>query len=296
VPLEITELLRKDGATLKEKLGEYEKRRGEEFQRRHDLFLRDSSKAGARVMQSFQHALACTTLSLPLDDVTCLDRQLMFMRDKYVFALTPLALKEMRKLSPDGNKLAMDVAFDQVFSDNSFTNDTKGRVLEKYLIDCLGRNKLWRISAKSLGPKGGKRNPLKMQVAFSQVLHFAGNETPVLSDDVNLKESAMFVPFNSNYPAVDLLIWDAKQMHLFAIQVTVREMVSDHMKENADKWPPLAEKWKKFCGAKMVDLIWVSDNDERGEYKTEWVVLLSDIMEQFPLLTKFKRCPSSSKK
>ena len=299
MPLEITELLRKSGGSLKEKIALYLTARSAEFQRRHRQFLDDTdpSQAGGSKIQSFRRALACTSLSLSLDDITCLDRQLMFMRGKYVFTLTPLALKVMRDLSPDGNKQAMDVAIAQVLSDDSFTNDVKGRVLEKYVIESLERIKLWKGSASSVGPKGGKRSPLAMHVDISRVLHFAGMKTPT-ADDINFEQSVMFVPLNSNYPAVDLLIWDAKQKTLFAIQLTIREKVSDHMKEtlDGDTWTSLQNDWKSLCGADKVELIWVSDNDARGEFMGEWVMLLKDMVNAFTLLAKFKRCPSTNQK
>jgi hypothetical protein len=295
VPLEITELLRAHGVTLKDKLVDYKQKRSADFGQRHDIFLRDCQKAGDRVVKSFSRALACTVLSLQLNDVTCLDRQLMFMRDQYVHALTPLALKVMRDLSPDDNKQAMDAAFELVLKDATFTNDVKGRVLEQYVVTCLERGKLWSGSALSCGPKGGKKPPLKMLVQIDDVVHFAGQSTP--SDRVDLNQSIMFVPLNSNYPAVDLLIWDAKNTTLFAVQITIREKVSDHMTETlADdgKWTSLKQQWLEFCGADEIELIWLADNDARGKYNEELVMQLNGMTQAFPLFAKFKRCPSSS--
>jgi hypothetical protein len=102
-------------------------------------------------------------------------------------------------------------------------------------------------TAVSFGPRGGKKPPLKTRVKFSQALHFAGNKTPMPSD-VNLELSTMFAPLNSNYPAVDLLIWDANEKHLFAIQVTIREKVSDHMKEIAGAERDLEDVLRRVDG------------------------------------------------
>jgi hypothetical protein len=219
----------------------------------------------------------------------------MFMRDQYVHALTPLALNVMRELSTNDNKQAMDTAFELVLKGATFTNDVKGRVLEQYVVACLERGKLWSGSAVSSGPKGGHRKPLKMLVHIDYVVNFAGQGTP--SDRVDLNQSIMFVPLNSNYPAVDLLIWDAKNTKLFAVQVTIREKVSDHMTETlADdgKWTSLKQQWLEFCGADEIELIWLADNDARGKYNEELVMQLNGMTQAFPLFAKFKRCPSSS--
>jgi hypothetical protein len=280
VPLEVTQLLRKDGDSLKDKLVDYKQSRSEQFRRRHRQFLDDSdpSQSQGPKIQSFRHALACTVLSLQLVDGTCLDRQLMFMHGQHVHALTPLALKVMRDLSPDDNKQAMDTAFELVLKDATFTNDVKGRVLEQYVVTCLERGKLWSGSAVSSGPQGGKRKPLKMNVGIEKVVHFVGSHTPV--SGVDLDQSIMFVPLNSNYPAVDLLVWDANNKTLFAIQVTIREKVSDHMKETLavdGKWTSLKQQWLQFCGAAQIELIWLSDNDARGDFKEAWLMQLEDV-------------------
>jgi hypothetical protein len=260
VPLEITELLRAHGDTLKAKLRQYKEQRSELFQHRHRQFLDDSAKVSDDNVKAFRRALACTVLSLQLNDVTCLDRQLMFMHGQHVHALTPLALKVMRDLSPDDNQQAMDAAFELVLKDATFTNDVKGRVVEQYVVTCLERSKQWNGSAVSTGPNGGKRKPLRMNIDIVEVVHFAGNSTPF--DDVDLDQSIMFVPLNSNYPAVDLLMWDANNKTLFAIQVTIREKVSDHMKDalQGDKWTTLKNRWRKYCSsADKVELIWLSE-------------------------------------
>ena len=139
-----------------------------------------------------------------------------------------------------------------------------------------------------------------METQLSDVCYFAGMGVPSHASGFDPLKSTLFVPQNSNYPAVDLLVWDAAWKHLYAIQVTITEKLKDHMVECkwlADKvddsgtvvGPSLASAWKTYTGATEVELVWVSDNDNTGDHFQEWIVLLPGLVELFPIIDNFKR-------
>ena len=242
-------------------------------------------------------------------------------------SLTPVGRQVMLELSPRESSTTLDVVAKEVLSNPSYTNDTKGRILESHIITSLEINKLWQACAvryqkTKKGKKSNKIDELKMNVQLSDVCRFAGMGVPSVSSGADLTKSTLFVPNNPNYPDVDLLVWDIVSSTLFAIQVTVREKVKDHMDEckwdieRSDKdgnaLPSLSDAWKTYAKASNVELVWVSDNADFGDNfegththnththtqmetnvtnvsHAEWLVLLPDLNHLFPVLCDYKR-------
>jgi len=98
------------------------------------------------------------------------------------------------------------VTFRTIFSSTEWTNDTKGKTLEKYTIRQIEKTKHFNVKTKKItAPNTWLQN---QQFTFHNltVFHFEGNKKPPGS--VDWSKSIIFVPDSCNYPDVDLLLWD----------------------------------------------------------------------------------------
>jgi hypothetical protein len=299
VPLEVTSVLREKGDTLTDKLNQYTESRADEWAAEHRRYLDATFQQGGDAkLQTFRHSLAAAYLGVPPRDSSVYDKRMLFLgRDHLLHVLTPLAQRAMIRLSDPDNEGLESVSFvtKEVFSDATgrYTGDVKGRVLEKYIIDMVSGTKLWTVGARCR-----RRKKLDMKVVISKKILFAGMGAPTQALD--WEKSMLFEPHNSNYPAVDLLVWDATKKTLYAIQVTIQELrvhMKDTLEERKDKddgarpskWEELSSKWEAVLPhGSTVKLIWLANNDLVGDYDDEWIVHIQNLHSEFPLLACFK--------
>lgn len=246
----------------------------------------------------FSHAVVSADLGVPVEDDSVFDKKLMFLTKDGVFHfLTPLAKQVVLKVFRSSQKEIYYPKFDlvaqQVLSDLKYTNDTKGRVLESYVISMLNRHKSWVVTASKKAP--APADPpleLEMKINFTKTHLVTGKGAPQDVSETNWNQSILFEPAESNYPAVDLLIWDSTSKILYAIQVTITD-IGKHMGDNFEEnWTALEEKWKEILpeGGK-IELVWLSDNDKCSAVRKKkyWIVLTSTLYPDFPLLKCLKK-------
>jgi len=72
--------------------------------------------------------------------------------------------------------------------------------------------------------------------------------------DLSWTVNTLFVPFNSNYPGADMLLWNAQERLLVAVQVTVGR-IKDHAMSFT---PSLQEARKRAAGARELRFAWLA--------------------------------------
>ena len=72
--------------------------------------------------------------------------------------------------------------------------------------------------------------------------------------DLSWTVNNLFVPFNRNYPNADMLLWDAQERLLVAVQVTVGR-IKDHAMFFT---PSLQEAWKRAAETRELRYAWLA--------------------------------------
>jgi hypothetical protein len=318
VPLEVTKVLTAQGDSLDMKLRNYMGTRAREWSDEHRRYLRGIDAASPE-LKVFHRALSAARYGVKAIDSTCYDKRLMFLgADDLFHILTPLARRVIYSMAEEDQRVQVDLfVAEQILSDETgrYTADVKGRVLERYVIDTVARNHLWKATATKKQQRSRSLIKLDMKVELKyEKIDFNGNGVP--SQRLDWEESLLFDPEQTNYPAVDLFVWDAIKKVLYAIQVTIQSPLGAHMKDTLDqreakeeegkgkngtkggekcerlsKWKEIRDKWDEILpkGSK-IELVWLADNDKCCEDRklNEWIVLIDTLHNEFPLVSKLK--------
>jgi len=176
---------------------------------------------------------------------------------------------------------------------SEFTNDAKGRVFEKYVIRRLESDKSLHVTAAVIdsNTEPGKWQTVKIDVGGCEVVHFLGNKT---ARNVNWKKPAILVPDLSNYPDVDVFVWDPAGEVMYALQFTVTTPLKHGRRLFDMKDYCLAELWKQNiqgCGCQIqeIKMLWllVDRSVNSSGYNNDLVVIAAELESQFPLLRGF---------
>eukprot|EP00727_Mastigamoeba_balamuthi_P002886 m51a1_g12595 hypothetical protein (628) ;mRNA; f:842-2999 len=188
-------------------------------------------------------------LGLPLPEAYLLNQQLMFVEGDRVWPTTPLAGATLgRYWEPQATK-AIEATVRDVFTSMSYGNDTKGRVLEMYMLRQLESPSVARagFALPKCKPTGGKKAALQYTIGPYATRIFSGNSVPVAMDWTC---PTLLIPKNSNYPCFDLLAWNGDC--LLAIQITVAPAThGDITKQMHDMW------CRALPAGKKVLFLWV---------------------------------------
>jgi hypothetical protein len=299
------------------KLRKYMGTRAREWSDEHRRYLRGIDAAGPE-LKVFHRALSAARYGVKANDSTCYDKRLMFLgADDLFHILTPLARRVIYSMAEEDQCVLVDLfVAEQILSDETgrYTADVKGRVLERYVIDTVARNQLWKATATKTQQRTRNLIKLNMEVELKyEKIDFNGNGVP--SQRLDWEKSLLFNPEQTNYPAVDLFVWDAIKKVLYAIQVTIQSL-SAHMKDTLDereakeeegkgkngtkggekckrlsKWKEIRDKWDEILpkGSK-IELVWLADNDKCDDNRksNEWIVLINTLHNEFPLVSKLQ--------
>jgi hypothetical protein len=317
----VTKVLTEKGVSLNEKLCKYMVTRAREWSVEHRRYLSgiDPQSVGGPVLKKFHRALSAARYGVKATDSTCYDMRLMFFgADGLFYILTPLARRVIYTMAEEDQCVQADLfVAEQILSDNTryYTADVKGRVLERYVIDTVARNQLWKATATK---ERRNRNLLELNMEVElkcEKIDFNGNGVPSQHRSLDWGNSLLFDPKQTNYPAVDLFVWDAVKKVLYAIQVTI-QILSVHMKDTLDereakeeegkgkygtkggekcerlsKWKEIRDKWDEILpSGSKIELVWLADNNKcNGNRKSnEWIVLINTLHNEFPLVSKLQ--------
>jgi len=132
------------------------------------------------------------------------------------------------------------------------TADAKGRMLELYLAGCIDTMQTFELHARPIGPNGSLGD--EVPVFSARALKTQYFPTQGVPPNLRWTDNMCFVPLNSNYPGADLLLWDATERLLVAVQVTVHR-IKDHAMTFT---PNLQDAWKRAAGAAELRIVWLA--------------------------------------
>jgi len=145
-----------------------------------------------------------------------------------------------------------DATIKDVLASLTATADTKGRVLELYVTGCMASLQTFQLQARPVLRSGHLGT---LTIVFNaralRIQYFPSQSVP---SGLPWTTSMLLVPLNSNYPGVDLLLWDAQDRLLLAIQITVRRIRDHSMSFTAG----LQAAWKQASGARELRFAWLA--------------------------------------
>jgi hypothetical protein len=145
-----------------------------------------------------------------------------------------------------------DATIKDVLASTKVTADSKGRMLELYLVACMEAKQTFELRALPIRPDGTLGAAVPVFSARALTAHYF--PTQGVPSEISWGTSALLVPLNSNYPGADLLLWDKQERVLVAIQVTVGR-IRDHAMSFT---PELMKAWRRSSGAKEVRFVWLA--------------------------------------
>jgi hypothetical protein len=204
-----------------------------------------------------------------------------------VAALNPVARDALISYPQEGLTTSLELAAEVVLGGN-FTNDTKGRIIEKYILTVLEVSKRLSCQTRKTTTTGlSKNNPVQKRVEIVDVVHFSGNGLP-LQHSFNRRNSTLFIPKSPNYPGLDFFIWNSSEEVIMAFQVTVKQPFTSHPKiDEANN-----NLWLDFCfgtsAKRSMEVYWMVPRICVGKPKkfNGRVVLLEELYDDFPALRK----------
>jgi hypothetical protein len=170
-----------------------------------------------------------------------INRQLMVMRtmpgqDPSYFRISAISPLVHRVLI-DFTRTEVGAVFDQtvahILEDAEFTNDTKGRILEKYLTRQIAAQKKFSILYTPVTSTGSissdKKKRKHVDIAELDIVYFDGQKPPTPSaEQWSRLRPIAFIPNNPNFPGVDLILWVPTQTTSTVIVIQATLAVEDH--------------------------------------------------------------------
>ena len=165
------------------------------------------------------------------------------------------------------------------------TSDSKGRAIESYVICCMEEKSTFTLQAQlciAAGKKVGKAAVVFDAKALSR--HDFGSQG--VPGGIPWRENLLLVPLNSNYPGVDVLLWDVQTRTLVGVQFAVRARP-----HRMSFTPALERAWCAASGATTFRFVWAapsvaSTSITRGQY-----LVTLDVLRVLcaPLLAHYSR-------
>ena len=200
---------------------------------------------------------------------------------KTIIALNPIARDALITYHGEGFISSLILVAELVLGGKDFTNDTKGRIVEKYITTVLEVSKRYSFPSKNTTKNGLLTvRPILKNAEFNDVVHFSGNKLP-LPNSFNRKASTLFLPKSPNYPGLDFFIWNPVEEILMGFQVTVKQPFTSHPK--IDGASDNCKLWLDFCygnsDKKPMEVYWIVPKSCVGKLKNfeDRVVLLDDL-------------------
>jgi hypothetical protein len=186
--------------------------------------------------QHAQNAVVLMELGLSVGGaVVLLNQQQMFQKGDYIHSITPLANTVMVNYWQESLPLAIITKSRHVFlHPEAYKRAERGYALEGLILNTFKRNASFQIPLQQLtSSKLVDKNyvlewtlliPLK--IPGYRICYYPTNNPP--PSKFFEKEIIIFIPYNSNYPDLDFVIWDGIKRVLWAFQITIENPISKH--------------------------------------------------------------------
>ena len=289
VPLELDEFHRTDAESSEGKLAKFVSKRILYIGEIHTQFVDNiATSQGGRIANLIDCIVRLRLDIEPPPLLTGMDKQLMCIISRKICALNPLCHEVLLECHPQHIQEPLNYVTSSVLSDvTNYTNDTKGRILENYLISMTKVKKEYYFSAQM--KVGRKIINSTFSGKISKVVWFQGKSLPTASL-FSKGQTTLFVPIISNYPSLDYFIWESKERKLFAVQVTVCRPMSKHEKPN----PDLLSEWAEFFQVPETLILWVvpsvcvTDKCMDSIGAINYIVKLESLAHRYPAVTNLR--------
>lgn len=294
VPYELDLLWKQPDKTLVGKTMMYRRERARDMMESHGKFF---DKLSDEKKFNLKECISRMALGLsPPKGLIGMDRQLFdIMLDidniYIITALNPIARDAL--IAYHGKVLvnSLGLVADIVFN-GDYTNDVKGRIVEKYIITMLELSQRFSFTSYKTTSTGlSTVNPVRKMFEIKDIIHFSGNKLPP-KHLFNQRVITLFIPKSSNYPGLDYFIWNPRDLVLMAFQVTVKNPFTSHPK--IDGASENCKRWLDFCFSgsetemKPLEVYWIIPDSCVGKPKNfkDRVILVRDLWADFPALQK----------
>jgi hypothetical protein len=287
VPLELDEFHRTHAESPEAKLAKFVDDRIRYISGIHAKFTDDIARLTGARMSNLMECIVRLSLDIeaPAQDIG-MDKQLMCIVSNKICALNPLCQEVLLACHPGSVQDPLNVVASTVLSDVRYENDTKGRILEHYLINMTRLQKTYFFVTEA-GDRKSKKSTFSGKI--SKIVRFKGHELPAASS-FSMLQSTLFITYSSQYPGLDYFIWDSQQGKLFAVKVTVRRPMSKHKKPNSE----LLSSWAALFEVEHVLVLWVVPADcvTTGKLQeNNYIVLLNSLERKYPALANLQLKP-----
>ena len=217
----------------------------------------------------------------------------MYADEHQIHAITPLAEQHFRTFTGEHLVSMMDNFFKLVFDNPNYlnlTNDAQGRVLEKYILVQMEKQRRFKAKLYIVDNSIAKENwnTYILDITHLSVKHFKTTK-PYYFTNVDLNnQSILAIPVSPNYPGIDAAIWDCKTQTLYPISMTISKQHSQNFDYNL--WgDSIRQKLQKSNDwTPNINFVWIRTTST-GMSNQDRFVMLNDLDSiVFPLINYWK--------
>ncbi|KAJ3308025.1 hypothetical protein HDV04_001944 [Boothiomyces sp. JEL0838] len=293
VPYELDLLWKQPKKSLMEKTMCYRQNRVDEFAESHGKFYK---RLITKEIENLENCISRMALCLSPPKIKIgMDRQLFDIvqnedGSKVITALNPVARDALITYHGKGLITSLGMVAEIVLKGADYSNDTKGRIIEKYITTTLELAQIFSFKCRKTTKKGLSKVASKEErIEIDNVVHFAKNGMPPKSS-FKVDITTLFVPESPNYPGVDFFIWDSVLQRLMGFQVTVLNPFTNHSKMDSDGQSNNYKEWQGFCygnSTTPIELYWIIPEccvGNNTKDMNDYVIILEDLHNDFPSL------------
>jgi hypothetical protein len=294
IPFELATLWNQPEERFKEKIQSYRENRINDIAVAHGKFCDTLSK---EKMANLKECISRMALGLNPPNLKVGMHYQIFdiVKDnsgqKLIISMNPVARDALIAYHGVGLLSNLRMVAELVLENPDYTNDMKGRILEKYVITEIEICKRFSFLSRKKIQQGMSTASNKQTFQLQNIIHFGGQNLPSIISRFNKKLTTLFIPDSSNYPGFDFFIWDPQALKILGFQVTVVNPFIKHSK--IDVFPNCIS-WVEFCGTEnAMDIYWIIPgacvpNGYSKKAVGHSVILFEELQNDYPALSKLK--------
>jgi len=244
------------------------RKRVEVIQKRHAKFIQGRDR---EFIANFNSILALVDASVNIDTSpmryhieSVMNKQLMVITEDRSFleSLHPAASKVFQTLRKKEGGV-IDALYTILYSEDPFTADTVGRLLEFYIIYVLEQEDNWHETLHfKYTVNENQQQELDFRITGYSIKLIEMGE--IIPDRV--EKNTIFIPESPSYPCVDVLYLDFFGKTLYAMQITVN--MENHKSSHGNFEKSYFPQWQQVYGSELkLQFIWIGGGWKPGRLK-----------------------------
>lgn len=234
-------------------------------------------------------------LGIPVKHIVKFNSQLVFFdANRVLKAVSPFAKDVIIQVWNESTAVELESTLKTIFQSQEFTNDSKGRAVEYYILNCFSNLKTFTLDVWAIDDE---KNSTYMFFDV-KTFRFTPNSKSRVAEGLKWDSDLLLIPSTPNYEGVDCLLWHFNTKTLLPMQITVLNPISKHTKNlknpfftmgsnrnSSEQWAFIINNYFKKENLIKIVFVWIGNNKSfSSSWKGEYFALFSSLTSQMPVL------------